>query len=96
MRLIPFIVAIALSASGAAVAQTPPSAPPPAAAPPAAAAPAGITRDQYIQHAQERAAKAAATRFDKMDADHDGILTADEIRAYRAAHPRRKAAPPAQ
>lgn len=44
-----------------------------------------ITRDQYI----ERAKEAAARRFDRMDADHDGVLTAAERRAYREAHSRR-------
>ncbi|HTV88207.1 MAG TPA: hypothetical protein VME41_04250 [Stellaceae bacterium] len=44
-----------------------------------------ITRDQYI----ERAKEAAARRFDRMDTDHDGILTAAERRAYREAHSRR-------
>ena len=74
--------------------------PPPVAAPPAAspapAAAGGITRDDYIQKAQDRAAKAAAKRFDAMDADHDGVLTPDEIAAYRAAHSRKKASPPEQ
>jgi hypothetical protein len=44
-----------------------------------------ITRDQYIEHAVERARKSAATRFDRMDTNHDGILTADERRAARAS-----------
>ena len=44
-----------------------------------------ITRDQYIEHAVERARKSAATRFDRLDANHDGILTADERRAARAS-----------
>jgi hypothetical protein len=83
-------------------APSPPSAtPPPAASPapvPSPAAPAAVpsgmpagsvTRDQYIQRAQERAGHAAAARFDQMDANHDGILTPDETRTYRAAHPRR-------
>lgn len=44
-----------------------------------------ITRDEYI----ERARRAAERRFDRMDTNHDGILTADERRAARderAAH----------
>src|ERR1700721_1369839 len=82
---------------------SPPSATPPPAASPAPAAPSpaapaavppgmpagSMTRDQYIQRAQERAGRAAAARFDQMDANHDGILTPDETKAYRAAHPRR-------
>lgn len=48
-----------------------------------------ITRDQYV----ERAKQAAERRFDQMDADHDGVLTADERRAYRESHHRNRAAP---
>jgi hypothetical protein len=44
-----------------------------------------ITRDQYIEHAVERARKSAATRFDRLDTNHDGVLTADERRAARSA-----------
>jgi hypothetical protein len=51
---------------------------------------ADFTRDEYIQRAVERARKSAATRFDKMDANHDGILTADERRAARAARKARE------
>jgi hypothetical protein len=62
-----------------------------AAAPAATAAVArrggDITRDQYI----ERARRNAERRFDRMDADHDGVLTAAERRAYREAHRRRRA-----
>jgi hypothetical protein len=50
-----------------------------------------ITRDEYI----ERAKQAAERRFDAMDADHDGVLTADERRAYRAGHSRRQREPAA-
>ena len=98
------IVMLMVMLSSAAIAQTmatPATSPPPAAGSPAAspsAAPAveGITRDDYIQRAQERAAKAAAKRFDAMDADHDGILTKDEIAAYREAHSRKKPSAPPQ
>lgn len=45
-----------------------------------------ITRDEYI----ERAKNNAAARFDRMDVDHDGVLTADERHAYRAAHSKRR------
>lgn len=88
--------AVALAQAPAASAPTPP---PPAAsasapAPPAAAGPrrrggADITRDDYI----DRAKRAAERRFDAMDANHDGVLTADERRAYRASHHRRGAEP---
>jgi hypothetical protein len=80
---------------------TPASPPPaaaggaPAAAPDTANAPPGsITRDQYIQDAQQRAARAAATRFDEMDTNHDGIVTPDEMKAYRAAHSRHSSTAP--
>jgi hypothetical protein len=46
-----------------------------------------ITRDEYI----ERAKRNAERRFDRMDTDHDGVLTATERSAYRAAHRRRHA-----
>ena len=42
-----------------------------------------ITKDEYI----ERARRAAEKRFDRMDSNHDGVLTAEERRAGRA--PRR-------
>jgi hypothetical protein len=96
-------MALMLLWSGAAIAQSsvptapsmaPPSAPPGAAtpAPPGAttAAPEGISRDDYIAKARDAAAKRAATRFDAMDANHDGVLTKDETAAYRAAHSRKK------
>jgi hypothetical protein len=73
---------------------------------PAASAPAvgssmnsstgGITRDQFIQRAKDRAAQRATARFDQIDANHDGILGRDEVRAWRTQHPRRAAAQPAQ
>jgi len=73
---------------------------------PAASAPAvgssmnsptgGITRDQFIQRAKDRAGQRAAARFDQMDANHDGVLGRDEIHAWRSQHPRRAAAQPAQ
>ena len=69
--------------------------PPPAMAP-AATAPDGITRDDYIAKARDEAAKRAGDRFDAMDTNHDGVLTKEEIAAYRAAHARKKAAPEPQ
>jgi len=71
--------------------------PPPAATTavtPAAPVPEGISRDDYIAKARDEAAKRAATRFDAMDANHDGILTKQEIAAYRAAHSRKPPAEP--
>ena len=49
---------------------------------------ADITRDEYV----ERARHAAERRFDKMDTNHDGILTADERRAAREERAQRRAA----
>jgi hypothetical protein len=59
----------------------------------AASAAGGLTRDQFVQRAKDRAAQRAAARFDQMDADHDGVLDRAEIRAWRNQHPRRAAAP---
>jgi hypothetical protein len=74
-----------------------------ATAPPSPAAPpsvTGITRDQYIERAEHSAGVRAGHRFDRMDTNHDGILTPAEISAFRQAHPRHyhkrtKAAAPA-
>jgi len=52
-----------------------------------------ITRDQYIEHAVERAKRSAAARFDRMDSDHDGVLSAAERRAARTERAQRRAAP---
>jgi len=90
MRIPIFAVFVIPAFATIAAAQSPTApatpSPPPAAAP--APAPSGITRDDYIAKARDAAEKRAATRFDAMDTDHDGILTPDEIAAYRAAHPR--------
>lgn len=48
----------------------------------------GITREQFIQRAQERAARRAAAQFDRIDTDHDGVLEPAEMRAWRTQHPR--------
>ena len=68
----------------AAIAQTAP------AAAPSAATPGGgdMTRDEYIERARRNAEK----RFDRMDANHDGVLTPDERRAART----RRRSPQAQ
>src|SRR5437899_6831553 len=55
-----------------------------------------LTREQYIQRAEERAAKRAGAQFDRMDADHNGVVDPAERRAWRSQHPRTtgsKAAP---
>ena len=83
--------AFAQSAPGPQTAAVETTAPAPAG--PAAAA-GGVTRDQFIQRAKDRAGQRAAARFDQMDANHDGVLDRDEIRTWRNEHPRRSAAPP--
>jgi hypothetical protein len=47
-----------------------------------------LTREQFIQRAEDRAAKRAAAQFDRMDTDHNGVLEPDERRAWRGQHPR--------
>jgi len=79
------LVAILIALSFPAIAQTDA----PASAAPAARTRGGdITRDEYV----ERARRAAERRFDKMDTNHDGVLTADERRAAREARAQRRAA----
>lgn len=50
----------------------------------------GITRDQYIERAVERAKRAAGKRFDKLDVNHDGVVGTEERGAARAARAKRK------
>lgn len=68
----------------------PPEAPSPGAAPSRRRGGGDVTRDEYI----ERAKESAAHRFDRMDTDHDGVLTGDERRAYRQSHRRGRNAEP--
>jgi hypothetical protein len=91
MRANALVILLALAALPvAARAQSAAPATPPAAAPAATATPSvtGITREQYIEHAQHTAGMRAGRRFDRMDTNHDGILTPAEISAFRQAHPR--------
>jgi hypothetical protein len=100
MRSAIFVALIALSLLPATTfAQTAPQTAAIESAAPAPSAPTGnggITRDQFIQRAKDRAAERAGARFDQMDADHDGVLDRAELRAWRNQHPRRAAAQPAQ
>jgi hypothetical protein len=100
MRSNIFMAFIALSLLPATTfAQTGPQTAAIESAAPAPSAPTGnggITRDQFIERAKDRAAQRAGARFDQMDADHDGVLDRAEIRAWRTQHPRRAAAQPAQ
>jgi hypothetical protein len=91
------VVALSL-ASGAAFAQgappAEPNAPPSSGAAPPTTAPAAplprgaVSRDQFIQNAEQRAGQRAGALFDQMDTNHDGVLTPGERRAWRAQHPR--------
>ena len=55
---------------------------------PAPSSSGALTKEQYIQRAEQRAARRAAAQFDRMDADHDGVLDPAERRAWRSQHPR--------
>ena len=84
------LIALLLAGSFPAFAQTDSSAKP---APSARIRGGDITKDDYV----ERARRATERRFDKMDANHDGVLTADERRAAREERAaRRTARQPAQ
>src|ERR1700686_915294 len=100
MRAILVVGLCALLCPAAAMAQTAPAAPAQAAPSAAPAAPSAastrggdITKDEYIDHAVERAKRAAAARFDRLDTNHDGVLTAEERRAARAERAQKRAAP---
>jgi hypothetical protein len=54
----------------------------------------GITKEQFIQRAQDRAARRAAAQFDRMDTDHDGVLESAELRAWRTQRSRNAASRP--
>jgi hypothetical protein len=93
MRALPAVVLWALLCPAAALAQTAPAPATPGPAASAAAAPhrgGDITREQYV----ERAKRAAERRFERMDADHNGVLTQQERRAWREAHHRRRRGTP--
>jgi len=62
--------------------------PNPTTASPAPSSAGGLTREQYIHRAEERAAKRAAAQFDRMDANHNGVVDQAERRAWRSQHPR--------
>ena len=74
-----------------AVARAQGASPPSAETPPSVASPVpsarggrDITRDEYIERAKRNAEK----RFNKLDTNHDGVLTAEERRAGRAKRKR--------
>ena len=89
MRAIVAVSLVALLYPAAVLAQTAPALS--AATEPPATAASGkptsggdITKDQYIERAVERARRAADKRFDRLDTNHDGVLSADERSAARA------------
>lgn len=91
MRAVVVASFLALLCPAVAMAQSQPApaaAPPPAAAAPAPKRGADIARNAYVERAQRNAEK----RFDRMDADHDGVLTLKEREAYRIAHARHRTA----
>jgi hypothetical protein len=57
----------------------------------------GITRERFIARARHRAimhgrnpelaARRAARKFNRIDADHNGVIERGEMQAWRAAHP---------
>ena len=75
-------------ASAQAAGQQAAAQPSPTAASPTPSRAGGLTREQYIHRAEERAAGRAAAQFDRMDANHDGVVDPDERRAWRSQHPR--------
>jgi ferredoxin-NADP reductase len=54
----------------------------------------GVTRDQFIQNAQQRAAQHAAQEFDHIDFKHAGMLDQEEIAAWDARHHGHRGGPP--
>ena len=81
MRAVLVLSLLLLLYPAAASAQTAPSSAAPSTAGPGRGG--DISRDEYIQRAVERARRAAEKRFDRMDTDHDGVLTVEERRAAR-------------
>ena len=47
-----------------------------------------LTREQYVERAEQRAARRAAAQFERMDTNHDGVLDPAERQAWRSQHPR--------
>ena len=91
MRAVVVASLLALLCPAVAMAQSQPApaaapAPPPATAAPAPKRGADIARNAYVERAQRNAEK----RFDRMDADHNGVLTLKERAAYRTAHARHR------
>jgi hypothetical protein len=92
MRAVFLVILFASLVPAAAIAQTAAPASPSTSAPAARTRGGDITRDDYI----DRARRAAEKRFDRMDTNHDGVLTADERRAAREGRAQRRSTQPAQ
>jgi hypothetical protein len=92
MRAVLLVILFASLVPAAAIAQTAAPASPSTSAPAARTRGGDITRDEYI----DRARRAAEKRFDRMDTNHDGVLTADERRAAREQRGQRRSTQPAQ
>jgi hypothetical protein len=92
MRTVLLVILFASLVPAAAIAQTAAPASPSTSAPAARTRGGDITRDEYI----DRARPAAEKRFDRMDTNHDGVLTADERRAAREQRGQRRSTQPAQ
>jgi hypothetical protein len=92
MRAVLLVILFASLVPAAAIAQTAAPASPSTSAPAARTRGGDITRDDYV----ERARRAAEKRFDRMDTNHDGVLTADERRAAREQRGQRRSTQPAQ
>jgi hypothetical protein len=91
MRVVVVVSLLAFLYPAASLAQGAAPAPPvPEAAPGAPLRGGGITRDQFIERAKERAAQ----HFDQMDTNHDGVLSPEERRAARAERRDRRATSP--
>jgi len=58
------------------------------AASPVSSSSGSLTKEQYIQRAEQRAARRAAAQFDRMDTDHNGVLEPAEAQAWRSQHSR--------
>jgi hypothetical protein len=89
MRAVFLVILFALLTPTAAIAQTAAAT---TSAPAARTRGGDITRDDYV----ERARRAAEKRFDRMDTNHDGVLTADERRDAREGREQRRSTQPAQ
>ena len=76
------VIALAQTSQQAAAPPSPP------AAGPVAPSSVSLTKEQYIERAEQRAARRAAAQFDRMDTNHDGVLEAAERSAWRSQHSR--------